>query len=510
VTTAVDRRAPKPVALALVHGTVITMDPDRRVLEDAAVIVDGDRIVAVGDSAELLAAYAPAETIDCTGQVVLPGLVDAHGHGGHALMKTIGVDTLSFWMRLVTRVYFEHTSAAYWSADAALAAMERARFGVTTGISVLGSQPRSDEPELGAGYAAAYERSGLRVGVGVGPAGLPWPREVGTWREDGQRRRRVGLDEMMAGAEATVREWHGAADGRIRVYVTPYTMVPSLNPSGPLPPDQALTLEKVDLEQSERVRDLARRAGTRIHTDAFGGMVALAHARDPHALLGPDVHFQHGFGLTPDEVRILAETGTSVTHGPGVVVGALRGRCPVPELIDAGVTTAITSDGCAPMSSYDLFTAMRQAQTLTQLQLRDVYLLPPGKLLEMVTIDAARAIGWDDEIGSLEVGKAADVIVVDTRQAHLQPLHMPVQALVYKAAGQDVVTTVVGGDVVMRDGVLTRIDPDEVLDDAVAEARRAVERAGLAPFVTAPQWGSSRQRFDRPVVLPGELPGEED
>ncbi len=466
------------------HGTVITMDPDRRVLEDAAVIVDGDRIVAVGDSAELLAAYAPAETIDCTGQVVLPGLVDAHGHGGHALMKTIGVDTLSFWMRLVTRVYFEHTSADYWSADAALTAMERARFGVTTGISVLGSQPRSDEPELGAGYVAAYARSGLRVGIGVGPAGLPWPREVGTWRDDGHRRRRVGLDEMMAGAEATVREWHGAADGRIRVYVTPYTMVPSLNPGGPLPPDQTLTLEKVDLEQSERVRDLARRAGTRIRTDAFGGMVALAHARDPHALLGPDVHFQHGFGLTPDEVRILAETGTSVTHGPGVVVGALRGRCPVPELDRRGRhDPAITSDGCAPMSS--VRPVHRHAPGADPrpgpAALRDVYLLPPGKLLEMVTIDAARAIGWDDEIGSLEVGKAADVIVVDTRQAHLQPLHMPVQALVYKAAGQDVVTTVVGGDVVMRDRVLTRIDPGEVLDAAVAEARRAWSGPGWRP-----------------------------
>jgi cytosine/adenosine deaminase-related metal-dependent hydrolase len=228
-------------------------------------------------------------------------------------------------------------------------------------------------------------------------------------------------------------------------------------------------------------------------------MIRLAYAADPHALLGPDVHFQHGFGLAPDEVAILAETGTSVTHGPGVVIGALRGRCPVTELIDAGVTTAVTTDGCAPMSSFDLFTAMRQAQALTQLQVRDVYALPPGTLLEMVTIQAAKAIGWDDEIGSIEAGKAADLIVVDTRQPHLRPLHMPVQALVYKASGQDVVTTIVAGRVLMRDRRMTVVDSDAVLAEADEQARLIVERGRLDRFVTAPVWTSSRQAFQTPI-----------
>ncbi|MGW5383181.1 amidohydrolase family protein [Nocardia sp. NPDC003963] len=493
------RSEPLPADLILEHGTVVTMDRDRRIIADGAVVVAGRRIVAVGTTADLHRRYTARERIDCAGQIVLPGLVDAHGHGGHAILKTIGVDTLSFWMRIATRTYFEHVSADFWHADGRIAALERLKFGVTTGVSVLGSQPRSDIPEFGDAHARAYREVGLREIIGVGPCGLPWPREVGHWVGDEYHRATIGLDEMFDGAEQTVRQWHGGADGRIRVYVTPYTMVPSLNPGGPVAPDLATELTAADRSQTERVRDLAARYSTRIHTDAFGGMIALAHARDPNALLGPDVHFQHGFGLSPAEVAILADTGTSVTHGPGVVVGALRGRCPVPELLDAGVTMAVTTDGCAPMSSFDLFTAMRQAQTMAQLQLRDVTLLPPGKLLELVTIDAARAIGWDDEIGSLEAGKAADIVVVDARRAHLQPLHMAVQALVYKASGQDVGTVVVDGRVLMRDRVVRHVDEAEIIDYAQEQSRRVVERARLDRYVTEPVWGTSRQTFDRPI-----------
>lgn len=497
--TLTERAEPRQIHLIVTNATVITLDADRRVIDHGAVAIDDGKIVAVDTAETIAAGYAADEIIDCGGKVVMPGLVDAHGHGGHALMKTIGVDSLSWWMRIATRTYFEHTSVDYWRADGALAAMERIRFGVTTGVSVLGSQPRSDVPEMGNAHAAAYAASGMRLILGVGPAGEPWPRKTSWWDNGAQRSHTVGLEQMMAGAEATVRRWHGCAGGRVRVYINPYTMIPSLNPSGPLPPDQTTEITARDRQQSELVREVARRHGTRIHTDAFGGMIRLAHQKDPHALLGPDVHFQHGFGLSLDEVRILAETGTSVTHGPGVVVGALRGRCPVVELMDAGVTVAITTDGCAPMSSFDLFTAMRQAQTLTQLQLRDVYLLPPGTLLECVTVQAARAIGWSDEIGSLEVGKSADLIVVDTRQAHLWPVHMPVQGLVYKASGQDVETTIVAGQVLMRDRRMLSMDVDAVLDAAAEQAALIRERADLDRFVTAPAWGATRQRFNSPV-----------
>src|SRR3954470_24552822 len=132
------------VALVLTGGTVVTVDEQRRILDDGAVAVDGDRIVAVGPADEIAAQYRAAETIDCRGKLVLPGLIDAHGHGGHSLIKTIGADTASLWMRIVTPTYFHFTTPEYWYADGLVSALERLRFGVTCGVSVMGSMPRSD------------------------------------------------------------------------------------------------------------------------------------------------------------------------------------------------------------------------------------------------------------------------------------------------------------------------------------------------------------------------------
>ena len=173
--------------------------------------------------------------------------------------------------------------------------------------------------------------------------------------------------------------------------------------------------------------------------------------RDDNAVLGPDVHIQHLRGFSLEEVDILARTGTHASHAASA--GQAGSRCPVTELIQAGVNVAITTDGNSPKTSFDLFQAMRRAKVVHQLMARDMFLLPPGKLLEMVTVDAARALGRDDEIGSLEAGKKADAIVVDLRQPHLSPDFMIVHRLIYEAVGNDVEKVVVDGRVVMESAV---------------------------------------------------------
>src|SRR5207344_219117 len=120
------------------------------------VAIDAGRIVGVGPASELERQFDARETVDCRGRAVLPGLIDAHGHGGHSLLKTIGSDTPSVWMRIATPVYFHHTTPDFWYADGLLAALERLHFGVTTGVSVIGSQPRSDDPSFGNRHAQAY------------------------------------------------------------------------------------------------------------------------------------------------------------------------------------------------------------------------------------------------------------------------------------------------------------------------------------------------------------------
>ncbi|MFN8636140.1 MAG: amidohydrolase family protein [Chloroflexota bacterium] len=485
--------------LLLTGGTVVTVDAERRVILNGAVAIDNGRIVAVGPADELAQQYQAAKTIDCNGKAVLPGLIDAHGHGGHSLVKTIGADTPTFWMRIVTPVYFHFTTPEYWYADGLVSALERLKFGVTCGVSVMGSMPRADDPRIGSNHAKAYSEVGVREVVCTGPSAPPWPHPVSSWDNGARERREVTFDEVMDGTEAVVQSWHHGADDRIRVFVTPFTMIPSLDPSNPSTPDVATTLTDHDRYQARRVRELAARYDTRIHTDAFAGMVRLA-AQDEWALLGPDVHVQHLRGISLQEVQILADTGTHATHAASS--NQAGGRCPVPELMHAGVNVAIATDGTSPKVSFDLFQAIRRAQTVQQLMSRDMFLLPPGKLLETITIDAAKALGWDDEIGSLDVGKKADVTVVNLRQPHLTPDIMAVHRLVYEAVGNDVETVIVDGKLVMEERKVLTVEEAGALDLGQEESLKLIERAGLQSHLHEPGWGKLRMERDAPVQLP--------
>lgn len=488
------------IDLLLVNGVVVTMGPDRAILEDGAVAIDGQRIVAVGPTDEIAAAYQARRTINCRGKAIIPGLIDAHGHGGHSLVKTLGSDSPSVWMHIITPTYFHFTTPEFWYVDGLVSALERVRAGVTTGVNVIASMPRSDDPIYGNNHARAYAETGIRGIVCVGPCAPPWPHAVSSWRNGYREQFEVSFEEALAGAEAVIETWHHGADDRIRAFITPFTIVTSVDPSNPTTPDLATALTEHDRLQARRIREIAARWKTRIHSDAFGGMIRMA-AQDPeHAILGPDVHLQHCLGISLEEVRILAETGTHVTHAPSAGQG--EARCPVPELMAAGVNVAVTTDGTSPKTTFDLFQAARRAQLVHQLMLKDSYLLPVGKLLEMITIDAAKALGWDDELGSLEPGKKADVAIINLRQPHLTPNWMIVHRLIHEAVGHDVETVIVDGRVVMEDRRVQTVDEEAILDAANQEATALVERAGLAAHLTPPGWGQLRRGFDQPIEYP--------
>lgn len=364
------------IDLLLRHGTVLPMDPARSLIENGAVAINNSRIVAVGSSDSLEQAYQAKQTIDCQHKVVMPGLIDAHGHGGHSLLKTIASDTPSLWSRIVTNVYFHYTTDEFWYVEGLLSALERLKFGVTCGLSVIGSQPRSDDPIFANNHARAYAEVGLREVVATGPCNPPWPHKFSRWTNGRRIEREVSFEAALAGAEATIEVWHRAAGDRIRVFITPFLLVPSLDSSGPTPPDIALVLQQHDRRQSRMVRELAAKHDTRIHTDAFGGMVKLA-SEDEFGLLGPDVLLQHCTGLSLEEIDILAETDTRVGHTPGP--SQSKARCPVAELINAGATVAVTTDGTSPRTSFDLLQAIRKAQLVQQLNFRDPFYLPAGK-----------------------------------------------------------------------------------------------------------------------------------
>jgi cytosine/adenosine deaminase-related metal-dependent hydrolase len=476
------------IDVVVTGGVLIPVDPQRRIIADGAVAISGDRIVAAGPSAQIAAGHQARRVIDAKGMAILPGLIDGHAHAGHGLIKTMGGGRSDLWYRACEGAYTVGSTENFWRAEAELAALERLRFGVTTGVSLLGggdSVMRTDDPVHGDAHCEGVLAVGTRSIVAIGPTRPPHPRIYARW--DGAERHDypVSFERQMETCRRLIDRWHGAEGGRIRIAL----LTPTLRPEHREGADAANFAE--GQRQAREVCALARREGLVFTQDGHGrGSVAMAHEL---GLLGPGTLLSHATDLTQEEIRICAETGTAIAHNPSAVASIL-GRCPVPELLQAGALVCLGSDATAPDRSADMFRHMQQCMHYHRTHFRDPSWLPPGKLLEMCTIDAARALGLDSEIGSLEPGKKADVTLVDLRRPHLYPANMPEFRLTYFANGNDVHSVIVGGQVVLENRKAVLVDEDTILDRAQAETQALVERLGLQDLLRTPEsfWGQVR------------------
>ncbi|MHB0962934.1 MAG: amidohydrolase family protein [Gemmatimonadaceae bacterium] len=475
------------VDLLITGGTVITMDSARRVIEDGAVAVRGDRIVAVGSSRELAASFTSRETIDAHRKVVMPGLIDGHGHAGHGLVKTLGMDT-DEWYGATEQIYARGSTVDFWRAEALLTGVERVRFGVTTALSYFGGGDmvvRTDDPKYGDAYLQATSDVGIRFILAVGPRRPPFPRTYVEWDGAASREVKVTFARQLEVSETLIKNWHGAGAGRLRLAV----MFPTHHPNAKS--DTGTVIEEIK-SHARAARALSKRYGLLFTQDGHSsGTIKWAH--DELGILGPDVLLSHATGMSDEEITIVARTGTKIVHNPSAVA-AIRERFRLVELLDAGATVMLGSDGVAPDRSYDMFRHMFQAMRYHRAAWRDANVLPAGKVLEMVTIDAARALGMEREIGSLEPGKQADIILVDIFRPHMVPMNMPLYRVAYFANGNDVSTVLVNGRVLMRDRQVLTVNEEDVLNFAQREADAAIRRTGLEKLRETPNgfWGRSR------------------
>lgn len=480
----------RTVDLLVTGGAVLTMNRANEVFDDGSVAVDGDRIVAVGPTSEVIAAFEGRKTIDARRHAVMPGLIDTHGHAGHTLARSVGFHTTPYgWRAMIDHVYFRSTTESFWHVDGLLSALERLKFGTTTGMAMLGSAPRTDRPEFARAFARGYGEVGNRTIVGVGPPRPPWPRRFSYWDGASKTDADVPYEQVIEVTEELLSKDNGSWDGRVSMWVsasrflTPSRLDPMWNE------DQMPFATR----QAADMRRMADTYGTGIHTHSYGGAVQYVADHFPD-LLGPDVVLAHCTGLSPSEVEVFARTGTRVSHCP------TSGRypddhspCPVPALLDAGAIVAVASDG-TQSQTFDLFKDIRQAIYIQHYEQQDRYVLPPGKALKMITIDAARAIGREDDLGSLEVGKRADLITIDLWQPHIQPINHLADQIVNRVSGSDVDNVVCDGRVVLENRRATQVDEDEIVRGAVEEAHLARERSNLEPLYGTPAgfWDCSR------------------
>ncbi len=469
------------------RALVVTMNDERTVLQESSVVIDGERIVAIGPTAEIAAAHPAKTVIDGHRMALLPGLVDVHAHAGHGLIKTLGLAQDGMWEHACHTAYTVASDTAFWAAESALSAVERIRCGTTTGVSYLGGGDdvmRTDDVIYTDAHCREIERLGTRSVVAVGINRPPFPKTYATLNGSEREDRQISFADQLAVCEEAVRRWHGAAGGRFQIAVSfPVHHRGSFQDS--------TELMAVVRDQAAATRDLTRRHGVIFTQDGHrDGSIRTAH--QAFGLLGPDALMSHCVDLDEEEIRLIAETGTRVAHNPSAN-RSITGRCPVPELLDAGATVGLGSDGTAPDRSYDMFRHMFQCMHYHRRHFRDAGVLPPGKVLEMVTIDGARALGMDGDIGSIETGKQADLILVDLFKPHMVPLNMPLYRLTNFAAGSDVDTTIVAGRILMRGRQLVGIDEIAILEEADRQAAQMIERADLEALTTLPDrfWGVS-------------------
>lgn len=461
------------MSLILADAWVVTMNDRRAVLEAGSVAVDRDRIVGVGTKASLAHAHPEAEILDCAGHILIPGMVNTHTHLFQTLLKGLGDDmVLKKWFTCMTGP----SAAALSVEDAKVAALhgcvESIRSGVTTLVDFMYVHPISGLTEA---VVQAYASTGMR---GVVARGF-----MTTGQELGVPANLIESPEVaLADARALIHR-HNRPDARVRVGLAP-CMIWTVDERA-----LRLTRELADAEAALLTMHVAETNFEIDHAVRTYGQTDAEFLSDI-GFLGPDVLAVHCVQCSGHDLRILKHHDVKVSHNPCSNLYLASGCPPIPAMLERGITVGLASDGPASSNNHSLFQAMKFAALLQKGFTRDATIMTAEKVLEMATIDGARAVGLADEIGSIEVGKKADLVLVDYANPFMTPIHDPVSALVYSALGHEVTTVLIDGQLVMRDGVVRTVDEGDVRRRAQACADALTVRAGVDRFRRRP-WRSA-------------------
>ncbi len=469
--------------------TAVTMDAARRVMSNACIAITADQIVSVGPGSAVEAEYSSARrVIDGSGMVAIPGLIDCHSHAGHGLVRSLGAGDGKAWFNACADIYAHHSTVAFWRAEARLAQLERLKAGVTTSLTLLGGGAdvyRTDDPVFGDVHCEATLESGLRTILAVGPGKRPFPRRFSRVTDDGSQEYAISFSRQLEVSDILIQRWNDVRNRRTGICL----ILPVYNADDMAKEPGA----RSDIEMMSHEISALRSKHNVLFTQDGHSSGSIKIAGDL-GLLGPFALLSHSVNLTDEDIAALKDSGANVVHNPSAIM-SVYGRCPAPELIGEGVNVCIGSDAGAPDRGFDMFKHMAQCMHYHRRHFRDPAWMPPGKVLEMTTIDAAKALGLDDTIGSIEVGKKADIVLVNMRKPHLYPPNMPVTRLAHFANAADVDTVIVDGKVLLFQRILKNVDENEILDTANTELLLALERSGLKHLTTEPPdfWGVNRR-----------------
>jgi len=433
------------VDLIVSGATVVTMDANRAIYEDGSVAVKGDSIVAVGPRNEIESRYKAQQTIDGKGKLVLPGFVNGHTHVPMTLFRGLHDDvTLNDWLyKYIFPAEAKNVNEEFVRWGTRLAAAEQIRAGVTT---------FADMYYFEAAVADETKAAGMRGVLGETFIDFPAPDNKSE-------------AEMLAYTERFLKKWQG--DPLIHAAPAPHSIYTC---SKKTLQDAAALARKYHAPLLIHVAEMKKE---RDDSEKQNGMSPVQYL-EKIGLLGPDIVAAHCIFVDEADRKLLAERNVGCVHNPSSNMMLASGVSPVPEMRAAGIAVGLGTDGPAGSNNdLDLMEEMDLAAKLAKITKMDPLALNAKAVVEMATIDGARALHMEKEIGSLETGKKADLVLIGLDAPHAVPMYDVYAQLAYALKGSDVETVVIGGRVVMRDRKLLTVKEEEVLQKA-REYRKSV------------------------------------
>ncbi|MFH1351568.1 MAG: amidohydrolase [Pseudomonadota bacterium] len=422
------------VDILIKNGTILAMDPQNSIIKDGFLGIKGETISSIGsgDGKEL----ASVKTIDAKGGLILPGLINGHTHAAMSLFRGLADDLpLMEWLNHYIFPAESRMDSDFVYTGTLLACAEMIMSGTTTFCDMY-----LFEDEV----AKAGNRAGMRCLVGEVLYDFDSPNYG-------------PVENGLKYTESLIKKWQN--DPLVSIAVEPHALFTCS-------PD--LLCAANDLALRFNVPLIIHLAETTTELDEVKkryGKTPIEHLKSLR-LLGPHLIADHCVHLTKDEIKTLAENRVKVVHNPESNMKLASGIAPVPSMLAERITVGLGTDGCASNNNLDLFTEMDMAAKLHKISTMDTTVMDALTVLRMATIEGAKVLGLGGITGSLEVGKKADVIILDTKKPHLTPMYNPYSHLVYAAMGNDVTHSIINGRQVMEDRKLLTMDLNEVMEKA--------------------------------------------
>jgi 5-methylthioadenosine/S-adenosylhomocysteine deaminase len=440
--------------LLIAGGTVVTMDAEFRVIADGAVAIEGDRIAAVGKRADLEAKSRPAKMIQAAGTLALPGMINGHAHAAMSLFRGVAEDhSLDDWLqKYIFPAEARNVTEEFVLWGSRLGVLEMLRGGITT-------------------YADMYyfEDVVARVTKEAGMRGV--------------------LGETIVDFPAPDHMTPAAAFAYTQKYIDKWKNDPLITPA--VAPHSIYTLSTENLKQAAALArtnsvpiliHLAEAPFESKLSEARHGLSPVAYL-EKIGLLGPDVVGAHCIWVDAKDIATMVRRGVGCVHNPSSNMKLASGVMPVVDLLAAGEPVGLATDSAASNNNQDLFQEMNIAAKLQKVTRMDPRALPARQVVEMATIGGARALHLDKQIGSLEAGKQADLVLIGTGATHSTPMYNVYSQLVYALNAHDVRTVIVAGKVVMEDRVMLTMDKPAILAKAHEYQRKVADSLIDAPAI---------------------------